>query len=179
LRKEVSEIFSSCKNNTNEKRKRKKEKKHCCINQITRPWLLTNANNRVQNTITQLPLLNAVCERSGEERTCRLHGAPQVHIQGHTRAATRRRRKMTTTRQCSSFTTVLFSTKAWRCLPNPKISNLLTSLSSEFMKQPKHSLTHSLTHSFVCLSVVVKVSLNVFLLLEDDKSKLFVQFSGL
>lgn len=139
-------------------------------------------------TTTQLPLLNPVCERRGEQRRWRLHGAPQVHIQGHTRAATtRRRRKMTTMRQCSSFTTVLFSTKAWRCLSNPKIPNLLTSLSSEFMKQPKHSLarslahllTHPPTHSFVCLSVVVKVSLNVFLLLEDDKSKLFVQFSGL
>ncbi len=32
--------------------------------------------------------------------------------------------------------------------PNPKIPNLLTSLSSEFMKQPKHSLTHSLLNSW-------------------------------
>jgi hypothetical protein len=32
-------------------------------------------------------------------------------------------------------------------IPNPKIPNLLTSLSSEFMKQPKHSLTHSLLNS--------------------------------
>jgi hypothetical protein len=101
------------------KEKRKKGKKHCCINTFTRPWLLTNANNRVQNTTTQLPLLSAVCERRGEERRWRLHGAPQLHIQGHTRAATRRRRKMTTTQQCSSFTTVLFSTKAWRCLSKP------------------------------------------------------------
>jgi hypothetical protein len=50
------------------KEKRKKGKNQCCINKTTRPWLLTNANNRVQNTTTQLPLLSAVCERRGEER---------------------------------------------------------------------------------------------------------------
>jgi hypothetical protein len=63
-------------------KKEKRKKKHCCINKITRTWLLTNANNRVPNTTTQLLLLNAVCERRGEEMATALC-SPSAHPRTH------------------------------------------------------------------------------------------------
>jgi hypothetical protein len=44
-----------------------------------------------------------------------------------------------------------------------------TSLPHSLLNSWSSSSTHSPTRLFVCLSVFVKVSLNVFLLLEDDK----------